>query len=106
MEDESRVLSLLLVDGDYINRDYRLHCEHRNVSRGGFGSYGDGRIRERKMYIFPNPLTDGDLVGTASLITQIEGLEVEYPSLAYVMPKVRCTPTGKEYTFHVYRLRE
>ncbi len=79
---------------------------HRNISRGGFGSYGDGRIRERKMYIFPNPLTDGDLVGSVSLITEMAGIEADYPSLACVGSKVRRTPAGEEYVFHVYRLRE
>lgn len=68
VEGEARLLSILLVDGNYINRDYALHQKHRNISRGGFGSYGDGRIRERKMYIFPNPLTDEELKGSVSLV--------------------------------------
>jgi len=104
VEDENRVLSLLLVDGHYINRDYRLHQEHRNVSRGGFGSYGDGRVRERKMYIFPNPLTDSDLIGSICLVTEMEDLKADYPQLTYVMTKVRHTPAGEKYPFHVYRL--
>ncbi len=99
------MLSLLLVDGNYINRDYGLHQEHRNISRGGFGSYGDGRIRERKMYIFPNPLTDEDLLGSVSLIAEEENLMTEFPQLSRLMNKVRRTPTGLEYPFYVYQLR-
>jgi len=104
VEDENRVVSFMLVDGNYINRDYRLHREHRNISRGGFGSYGDGRIRERKMYIFPNPLTDEDLVGSVSLIAEKEYLTADFPRLSCVMTKVRRTPAGVEYPFYVYRL--
>lgn len=104
-EDESRVLSFLLVDGNYINRDYRLHEEHLNISRGGVGSYGDGRIRERKMYIFPDPLTDEDLVGSVSLIVEEEKLTAYFPQLSLTMTKVRRTPAGVEYPFYVYRLR-
>lgn len=105
VEDESHVISFLLVDGNYINRDFKLHQEHRNISRGGFGSYGDGRIRERKMYIFPNPLTDEVLVGSVSLIAEAEDLTTGFPQLSRVMTKVRQTPAGAEYPFHVYRLR-
>jgi hypothetical protein len=104
IEDESHVLSFLLVDGNYINRDYGLHQEHRNISRGGFGSYGDGRIRERKMYIFPNPLTDEDLVSSMSLIAEAGDLVADFPQLSCVMTKVRRTPVGMEYLFYVYQL--
>jgi len=105
VEDENRVLSFLLVDGNYINRDYRLHEEHRNVSRGGFGSYGDGRIRERKMYVFPNPLTDKDLLGSVSLIAEKKNLTTGFPQLSLAMTLVKRTPAGVEYPFYVYKLR-
>ena len=106
VEDENRVVSFLLVDGNYINRDYPLHQQHRNISRGGFGSYGDGKIRERKMYIFPNPLTDPDLVGSIALVVEQGDLLTAFPPLMQVMVKVRRTPSGEEYPFFVYRLRE
>jgi hypothetical protein len=105
-EDESYVLSFLLVDGNYINRDYSLHQQHQNISRGGFGSYGDGRIRERKMYIFPNPLTDQDLIGSVALVMEQPDLMATFPQLMQTAAKVRRTPAGEEYPFFVYRLRE
>ncbi|MGD9101640.1 MAG: hypothetical protein PVF45_14260 [Anaerolineae bacterium] len=106
VEDEDRILSFLLVDGNYINRDFTLHQTHRNTSRGGFGSYGDGRIRERKMYIFPNPLTDQDLVGGTALVMEQADLATAFPQLMQTSTKVRRTPAGEEYPFFVYRLRE
>jgi hypothetical protein len=99
VEGENRVLSLLLVDGNYTNRDYRLHEEHRNISRGGFGSYGDGRIRDRKMYIFPNPLNDEDLVGSVSLIVEEKNLTDSFPQLDLKITKVKRTPTDVKYLF-------
>jgi hypothetical protein len=105
VEDENRVLSFLLVDGNYINRDYRLHEEHRNISRGGFGSYGDGRIRERKMYIFPNLLIDEDLVDSMSLIVEENNLTASFSQLALTITRVRRTLASAEYPFYVYRLR-
>jgi hypothetical protein len=106
VEDEDCMLSFLLVDGNYINRDYTLHRQHRNTSQGGFGSYGDGRIRERKMYIFPNPLTDQDLVGSVALVMEQADLVKAFPELVQVATRVRRTPTGEEFPFFVYRLSE
>lgn len=105
VDGEDRVLSVLFVDGNYINRDCSLHQAHRNISRDGFGSYGDGGIRERKMYIFPNPMTDPDLVGTVSLVAEGDDLTSTYPDLDWMMTKVRRTPAGEEHPFQVYRLQ-
>jgi len=56
------------------------------------------------MYIFPNPLTDEDLVGSVSLIVEAENLPAEFPQLSYVMTKIKRRPTGLEYPFYVYQL--
>jgi len=105
IEDENRLVAFLLVDGNYINRDYALHRQHRNLSRGGFGSYGDGRVRERKMYIFPNPLTDQDLLGKIALVTEEPDLASTFPRLTLVTVKHRRTPAGDEFPFFVYSLQ-
>jgi len=68
-------IALVLVDGDYLNNDLGLAEGHRNVSEGGFGSYGDAFIRTRKMYRFPNPLADPDFRYRTVFITQDAGLE-------------------------------
>ncbi len=105
IESENRLMAFLLVDGNYINRDYALHQQHRNLSRGGFGSYGDGRVRERKMYIFPNPLTDQDLLGRVALITEESDLASTHRELTLVTIKYRLTPIGDEFPFFVYSLQ-
>lgn len=59
----------MFVDGNYINNDYELHKSHKNTRETGFGSYGDGMIRNRKMYVFPHPLTDPDIRGKTVIIS-------------------------------------
>ncbi len=68
-EDDNKILSFMFVDGNYINNDYNLHKDHKNIKETGFGSYGDGFIRHRKMYVFPHPLTDEDVKGKTVIIT-------------------------------------
>jgi len=40
---------------DFINSN--CQWQHSNNSISGFGSYGDGFIRNRKMYLFPHPIS-------------------------------------------------
>jgi hypothetical protein len=49
--------SLSVAHGDLLNADHALADEHLNVAIRNFGSYGDGYIRNRKMYVFNHPLT-------------------------------------------------
>jgi hypothetical protein len=49
--------SLCIAHGDLINADHDVAAVHVNEGIGGFGSYGDGFIRDRKMYRFPHPFT-------------------------------------------------
>jgi hypothetical protein len=51
------VHSISLAHGDLINSDHSLADEHLNVAIRDFGSYADGFIRNRKMYVFPHPIT-------------------------------------------------
>jgi hypothetical protein len=63
------VQSLSLVHADLINADHHVADEHVNVAIHEFGSYGDGFIRNRKMYVFPHPITiDPDGLGLHRLI--------------------------------------
>ena len=73
-EDEYPVIDLVICHGDFLNanRDYI----HQNKSFKGFGSYGDIKIRDRKMYIAPTPY--GIISGADRQITLI--LPKDYPS--------------------------
>ena len=46
-----------MVHADLVNADHLVADEHINVAIRQFGSYGDGFIRNRKMYVFPHPIT-------------------------------------------------
>jgi hypothetical protein len=62
-----------LAHGDLINADHALADEHLNVSIRKFGSFADGFIRNRKMYVFPHPITlDPEGLGRHRLIVPQE----------------------------------
>jgi len=61
--------SITIAHADLINADHALADEHLNVSIRQFGSYADGFIRNRKMYVFPHPITiDSSGLGKQRLI--------------------------------------
>jgi hypothetical protein len=63
------VHSLCIVHADLINADHAVAAAHLNEGIEGFGSYGDGFIRDRKMYRFPQPYTiDPSGLGRCRLI--------------------------------------
>lgn len=57
--DDLAVHDLVFCHGDFLNADHNY--KHVNKNLKGFGSYGDLKIRDRKMYIAPTPyaLTTG-----------------------------------------------
>jgi hypothetical protein len=59
MSPDNRVMqTMILMDGDFINYDFELHKEakYSNVTEYEHGPYGEGSVRHRKMYTYPNPL--------------------------------------------------
>lgn len=54
---ECSVHSVSVAHGDLINSDHALADEHLNVAVHDFGAFADGFIRNRKMYVFPHPIT-------------------------------------------------
>jgi hypothetical protein len=56
--DQSHLVSSTLVDGDFLNYDFNLHLQGKylNTSQYGHGPYGEGSVRGRAMYNYPNPM--------------------------------------------------
>lgn len=54
----TNILTLIILDGDFLNYDFELHKEakYSNYTEYNHGPYGEGSIRHRKMYTYPNPL--------------------------------------------------
>ncbi len=52
------IVTFILIDGDFLNYDFELHKESKysNYTEYNHGPYGEGSIRHRKMYTYPNPL--------------------------------------------------
>jgi len=59
LDNESKnIVTLIILDGDFLNYDFELHKESKysNFTEYNHGPYGEGSIRHRKMYTYPNPL--------------------------------------------------
>jgi len=50
------VHTLSVAHADLVNSDHAVADLHVNIAIKQFGSYGDGFIRNRKMYVFPHPV--------------------------------------------------
>lgn len=52
------IVTLILMDGDFLNYDFNLHKKAKtaNISEYNHGPYGEGSVRHRAMYTYPNPL--------------------------------------------------
>jgi hypothetical protein len=71
--EDRPVHSISVAHGDLLNADHALADEHLNVPVHRFGSFADGFIRNRKMYVFPHPVTiDPDGLGRHRLIVPQE----------------------------------
>ena len=82
--DPRTVHTISVVHADLINADHGVAEEHVNVAVQAFGSYGDGFIRDRKMYVFPHPVSiDPSGLGKYRLIVP-SGWQVEHPNLVKV----------------------
>jgi len=56
--DGTSIVTSVLMDGDCLNYQFELykHVKYANVSTYGHGPYGEGSVRGRNMYTYPNPL--------------------------------------------------
>lgn len=82
--DPRTVHTISVAHADLINADHGVADEHINVAVHAFGSYGDGFIRNRKMYVFPHPIAiDPTGIGKYRLIVP-SGWQVANPNLVKV----------------------
>lgn len=56
--EKDKLISSSLIDGDFLNYDFELHIQGKylNTSQYGHGPYGEGSVRGRAMYNYPNPM--------------------------------------------------
>ncbi|MFH9247080.1 hypothetical protein ACH4LK_16805 [Streptomyces lydicus] len=98
--NEYAVEDLVICHGDFLNADRTY--EHLNKSFAGFGSFGDIRVRDRKMYIAPTPysLAEGT-EGEFTLIAPLGAGCEENPELTLVgeLERVESGKVVTEYSF-------
>lgn len=54
-ETKYPLIDLVICHGDFLNADDKYVHKNKNIK--GFGTYGDIKIRDRKMYIVPTPFS-------------------------------------------------
>lgn len=56
--DSTGIVTFTLMHGDFINYDFNLHKQAKvaNQTEYNHGPYGEGSVRHRAMYTYPNPL--------------------------------------------------
>jgi hypothetical protein len=56
--NSKEIVTTIIMDGDFLNYDFELHKEakYANQSEYNHGPYGEGSVRHRRMYTYPNPL--------------------------------------------------
>ncbi|KZE50080.1 hypothetical protein AV540_14140 [Brevibacillus parabrevis] len=89
-----------ICDGDFFNHNRERAFAHHNEQETGFGDYGDGVVRHRKMYSFPSPLRT---VQGISLISKISNVHELYQTLVFDRQVDRINTVGETFTFYVYR---
>ena len=98
--DRRSVHTISVAHADLINADHAVADEHVNVAVHGFGSYRDGFIRNRKMYVFPHPVTiDPSGLGKCRLIVPARW-QVSHPKLIKVntIPRTVAKDAVDSYT--------
>lgn len=96
--------SLAIAHTDLVNSDHEVAEAHFNEAIHGFGSYGDGFIRNRKMYVFPHPFTlDPTALGRRRLIVPAEW-ELRHKRLGRVgiLERSIAAKTIKRYAVDLY----
>lgn len=89
-----------ICDGDFFNHDRERAFSHHNGQVTGFGDFGDGVCRHRKMYSFPSPLRS---VRGVSLISKFSNATDYNSNLVLEETVTRENTQGEEFIFYVYR---
>lgn len=97
---EVPISDLVILHGDFLNADHSY--QHLNDSTSGFGSYGDLRLRDRKMYVAPTPyaLLDG-VVGRRTLVVPANepGIDTEHLTEVGIVERVEVDEMMAGYSF-------
>jgi len=89
-----------ICDGDFFNHDRENAFSHLNEQVTGFGDYGDGVCRHRKMYSFPSPLRT---VKGISFISKSPNASNYNNNLVLESELTRTDTHGVGHVFYVYR---
>lgn len=87
--------------GDYFNHDHEFAHAHANSQEKGFGDYGDGVVRHRKMYSFPTPTRE--VSGVSLILDTDEAMKINSDLVLESYIDRHEKDTGVSHRFFVYR---
>ena len=103
-QDSERIITLAILDGDFLNFKTELYIEakHSNYTEYGHGPYGEGSVRHRKMYTYPNPLnTKLDFFYSHQvLVLKKRSLEKREEEMKYVKAQIIRADTENNLFFY------
>lgn len=99
-EDEYPVIDMVVCHGDFLNADHDYVHSNKHVK--AFGTYGDIKIRDRKMYVVPTPfaLTVGT-TGQRTLILPQEAAVDERVEQVGELQRTECAEILVGYEFNL-----
>lgn len=108
IQNRSRnILTFILSGGDLLNDDFDLYLTSKTLNESTYdhGPYGEGSVRGRMMYVYPNPLDSkiNQLAGEVSLIHEAGDLHRIFPELRLLYRALRRKRDGTTREFFIYR---
>ena len=99
------IITLIIVDGDFINYDFELYKEakYSNYTEYGHGPYAEGSVRHRKMYTYPNLLNSNIKDFFQRYILIVKKNLVDKQLLSHCVPEfiIRSDKYGNSFYFSV-----
>ena len=100
----SHLVSSCLVDGDFLNYDFDLHLQGKylNTSQYKHGPYGEGSVRGRSMYLYPNPMNVDiqTFYGKHSFVIKDEFIyQIDHPELFPTAKIIRTDIKNHDYSY-------
>lgn len=85
--ESTSIVTLILMHGDFINYDFNLYKQAKiaNQTEYNHGPYGEGSIRHRAMYTYPNPLNYKLVCFHSRKVLVTKKMEVEKLNLSHLV---------------------
>lgn len=103
--DSKNIVTLILMHGDFINYDFNLHktAKVANQTEYHHGPYGEGSVRHRAMYTYPNPLNYRLKNFHGRKVLVLKKLDCENLKISHLITEnvLRCDIHQNQFLYHI-----